>query len=133
MAVKAEDMVGIGFAPVQAEFIAEGINTAGSGGLQPSTIAPLTGMTGTGNDAMVDVAQITVSTSTAATITAPAAAYDAANVKTVVDAGLATANTNLLAASNQVVTKTNAQFAIIAADLKDLQAKVNAIITALAG
>lgn len=131
MAILAQDLVGIGFAPVQAEFLANAINAAG-GGLQPTTITPLTGMSGTANDAMVDVAALTNSTSTAATITQPAATFDAANVKTVVDAGLATANTNLLAAVNQVVTKANAQITNINADLKDLQGKVNQIITALA-
>lgn len=127
-------LTSVGFVPQQTKALLDTFATEAEagGGVQPVTIAPLTGITGTGNDAMTGVATITASTSTAATITAPDATYDAANVKTVVDAGLATANTNLLAAANQVVTKTNTELAKVQADLKDLQAKVNAIIAALA-
>ena len=121
-------LVELSMVPELAKEVRSQIDGAASGGVEPFTITPLTGITGTANDAMTGTATITASTSSAATIVAPDTTFDAANVKTVVDAGLATANTNLLAAANQVVTKVNAELVKVNADLKDLQAKVNALI-----
>lgn len=80
------------------ELLVDGSPVVG-GGVQPATIAPLTGTVGTANDAMTAVAAATAaSTDTSA-------------------ASLASVNTSITAINN---------------NLADLQAKVNALIAAIA-
>lgn len=157
MPIEVNRLCSVGFPPAQAKEIKKAIEEGASeGGLQIGTtgttamagnrvptatirggvllqpaIADLTGTVGTANDAMTAIAAMTNATSAAATITAPAATFDAANVKTVVDAGLATANTNLLAAVNSLVTQLNTRITALNDDLADLQAKNNAQLAAL--
>lgn len=78
------------------ELLVDGSPVVG-GGVQPTTIAPLTGTVGTANDAMIAVPASTLAT-------------DFATQKTSLDAAITAINNNLA----------------------DLQAKVNALIAAIA-
>lgn len=83
------------------ELLVDGSPVVG-GGVQPATIAPLTGTVGTANDAMTALAATTAAATGADTATLP--------TKASVDA---------------IITATNN-------NLADLQAKVNALIAAIA-